>query len=99
VNDWLLFVIALLVPLSGVLAWCWRDAERECKAQQRRAEEAECGLMLSDEEVEAVRRRLAWRERQVVEVQAERAELIRRLLARNYYAIEQHVRRKRSADQ
>jgi hypothetical protein len=99
VNDWLLFVIALLVPLSGVLTWMWLDAERECKRQQRRAEEAECWLQLADEEVEAVRRRLADVERRHGNLQAVYAQLTRRLLSRNYFEIEQHVRRKRSADQ
>lgn len=57
--DWAIFLVALALPTVGVLTWMWIDAEQECKRQQRRAEEAELWLMLADEEVEAVRRRLA----------------------------------------
>lgn len=96
--DWTFFAIALLVPLCAVFAWMWHDAERECREQRRRAEEAECWLLLADEEVEAVRRRLAEVERRHRNLQEIYATATRQLLGKNYYIIEQHVRRKRAAE-
>ena len=58
-NDWALFMIGLLLPLCGVLAWMYADAEREIRIQRNRAEEAELWLMLEDEELDALRLRLA----------------------------------------
>ena len=93
--DWAIFLAALALPTMGVLTWMWRDAERECRAQQRRAEEAELWLMLTDEEIAAVRKRLADVERRHGNLQQMYAQLTRRLLAKNFFEIEQHVRRKR----
>jgi hypothetical protein len=61
--DWTLFLAALALPTIAVLTWMWLDAERECKAQRIRAEEAECWLQLADEESAALRRRLSAVER------------------------------------
>jgi hypothetical protein len=61
--DWTLFLVGLALPTIGVLTWMWLDAERECKAQRIRAEEAETWLLLADEEAAALRRRLSAVER------------------------------------
>ena len=58
-TDWALFIVGLLIPLCGVLTWMYADAEREVMIQRNRAEEAETWLLLADEEIEAVRLRLA----------------------------------------
>lgn len=88
--DWAFFLIGLLAPLCAVLAWMWHDAEQECRRLRIRAQESELWCELQDEELDAVRRRL--------DASLQRsAELQRCLLHRNYFEIEQHVRRKRSA--
>lgn len=96
--DWTLFLVALALPTMGVLTWMWLDAEGECRRQQRRAEEAELWLLLADEEIAAVRRRLADVERRHGNLQAVYAQLTRRLLAKNFVEIEQNVRRKRQME-
>lgn len=88
--DWAFFLIGLLVPLCAVLAWMWHDAEQECRRLRIRAQESELWCDLQDEELTAVRRRLD-------ASQQRSAELQRCLLKRNYFEIEQHVRRRRSA--
>lgn len=93
--DFVVLVVVMLLTVVAALAWMWREARRECAQQQRRAEEAELWLMLSDEEIAAVRRRLADVERRHGNLQMLYAQLTRRLLAKNFYEIEQHVRRKR----
>lgn len=90
-------VVALLLVVAAALAWLAREARRECAQQQRRAEEAEMWLLLADAEIAAVRRRLADVERRHGNLQQLYAQLTRTLLRRNYYEIEQHVRRRRSA--
>jgi len=57
--DWSLFLIGLLIPLCGVLAWMYADAERETRLLRIKLEEAELWLLLADEEFDALRRRLA----------------------------------------
>lgn len=93
--DFATLVVLMQLVMVGVLAWMVRTARRECAQQQRRAEEAELWLMLADEEIAAVRKRLADVERRHGNLQQMYAQLTRRLLAKNFYEIEQHVRRKR----
>lgn len=94
-SDWSIFLVALLATLCGVLTWMYMDAEREIRVQRNRLEEAELWLLLEDEELAALRKRLADVERRHGNLQAVYAQLTRRLLAKNFYEIEQHVRRKR----
>jgi predicted negative regulator of RcsB-dependent stress response len=96
--DFAVLVVVMLLTVVAALAWMVREARRECAQQQRRAEEAETWLMLTDEEVEAVRRRLADVERRHGNLQSVYAQLTRRLLAKNFYEIEQQVRRKRQME-
>ncbi|GIK73826.1 MAG: hypothetical protein BroJett021_28140 [Chloroflexota bacterium] len=89
---------AMLLVVIAVLAWMVREARRECAALRQRAEVAELWCLLAEEEEATVRRRLADVERRHENLQQMYAQLTRRLLAKNFYEIEQHVRRKRAAE-
>lgn len=98
-------LVAVLVAAVVVLYGLWRQAvmvaaaeEQRRHEQQRRAEEAECWLQLADEEVAAVRRRLADVERRHANLRAQYGRATRELLANNYYVIAQHVRRRKEAE-
>lgn len=92
--DFAGLVVLMLLAVAGVLAWMVREARQECARQQRRAEEAETWLLLADEEIAAVRERLANAERRHAHVQALYVEMMRQRLADSWPIIQKNLVRR-----
>lgn len=86
---------AMLLVVIAVLAWMVREARQECARQQRRAEEAELWLLLADEEIDAVRERLANAERRHAHVQALYSWHVRQRLADSWPIVLRNLERQR----
>lgn len=93
--DFAGLVVLMLLTVAGVLAWMVREARQECTRQQRRAEEAELWLLLADEEIAAVRQRLANAERRHAHVQALYSWHVRQRLADSWPIVLRNLERQR----
>ena len=94
-NDFATLLLVMAVTVAVVLTWMWRDAERECRAQRRQAEELACWGELQIEEINALRQRLDAAERRHANLQQVYANLVRRRLAQSYPLIEHNLTRQR----